>query len=171
MGVNWNFGWRALGPDWDFSGVPPFWFLRRVPLFCEHPKFWGIPLFGDNPRVKFEDLWQLGSQGFDDLWQLGSQGFGICDSSGHRDFFMEIFQRKFSKGIFVFSWKFFNRMFSKKDFCFFMEIFQQNVFQKDFCFFMEIFQGNVFQKVVCLRFEKNCFHNIFCLKESWSVFR
>ena len=56
MGVNWNFGWRALGPDWDFSGVPPFWFLRRVPLFCEHPKFWGIPLFGYNPRVKFEDL-------------------------------------------------------------------------------------------------------------------
>ena len=29
----WNFGWRALGPDWEFSGIPPAWVLLVVPLF------------------------------------------------------------------------------------------------------------------------------------------
>ena len=29
----WNFGWRALGPDWEFSGIPPAWVLLGVPLF------------------------------------------------------------------------------------------------------------------------------------------
>jgi hypothetical protein len=33
QGVNWNFGWRALGPDWEFSGIPPAWVLLGVPLF------------------------------------------------------------------------------------------------------------------------------------------
>ena len=77
----------------------------------------------------------------------------ICDSLGHMDFwdfFMEIFQRNLVQKVFGV----------------FMEIFGQNVFQKDFCFLMEMFQRNVFQKVVCLRFEKDCFYNIFCLKES-----
>ena len=29
----WNFGWRALGLDWEFSGIPPAWVLLEVPLF------------------------------------------------------------------------------------------------------------------------------------------
>ena len=35
-GVNLDFGWRALGPDWEFSGIPPAWVL-----------FWGVPPFRD----------------------------------------------------------------------------------------------------------------------------
>ena len=29
----WNFGWRALGPDWEFSGIPPAWVLLGGPSF------------------------------------------------------------------------------------------------------------------------------------------
>ena len=29
----WNFGWRALGPDWEFSGIPPAWVLLGGPYF------------------------------------------------------------------------------------------------------------------------------------------
>ena len=46
----WNFGWRALGPDWEFSGIPPAWVLLGGSLFFlglwEHPKFRGSLFFG-----------------------------------------------------------------------------------------------------------------------------
>ena len=28
-----DFGWRALGPDWEFSGIPPAWVLLGGPSF------------------------------------------------------------------------------------------------------------------------------------------
>ena len=31
----WNFGWRALGPDWEFLGSLPLGFFLGVPLFWD----------------------------------------------------------------------------------------------------------------------------------------
>ena len=43
----WNFGWRALGPDWEFFGIPPFFWGSLFFLgLWEHPRFRGSLFFG-----------------------------------------------------------------------------------------------------------------------------